>query len=241
MEKYKYNTTEDYFGINVEEYFEQIINDDINILNEFEYFQLFFSDDMISFLSDESNNYIRNKLLNEYGSNYKEKIKANKKYNTYEYLYVTKCISNLDILAFIAIRIYMGFHKYPSIECYWKNDKLYDNIISKIMSKEYYFLLKYSLHFPIKSNDESTNIDIDKNDPLIKIEIFLEKLCKNFQKYYKLGSNITIDESLLHFTGRNNMKFYIPMKPHKWGFKIHLLCDPNTKYLYNMLFDPGKD
>ena len=37
------------------------------------------------------------------------------------------------------------------------------------------------------------------------------------------------------------MKFYIPMKPHKWGFKIHLLCDSNTKYLYNMLFDPGKE
>ena len=104
------------------------------------------------------------------------------------------------------------------------------------MSKEYYFLLEYSLHFPIKSNDESTNINIDKNDPLIKIEIFLEKLCKNFQKYYKLGSNITID-----FTGRNNIKFDIPVKLHKWGFKIHLLYDSNTKYLYNMLFDPEKD
>ena len=31
------------------------------------------------------------------------------------------------------------------------------------------------------------------------------------------------------------------MKPNKWGFKIHLLCDSNTKYLYNMLFEPGKD
>ena len=37
------------------------------------------------------------------------------------------------------------------------------------------------------------------------------------------------------------MKFYIPMKPHKWGFKIHLLCDSDTHYLYNILFDPGKD
>ena len=36
------------------------------------------------------------------------------------------------------------------------------------------------------------------------------------------------------------MKFYIPMKPHKWGFKIHLLCDSDTHYLYNMIFDPGK-
>ena len=37
------------------------------------------------------------------------------------------------------------------------------------------------------------------------------------------------------------MKFYLPMKPHKWGFKIHLLCDSNTKYLYNMLFVQWKD
>ena len=66
----------------------------------------------------------------------------------------------------------MGFHKYFSIECYWKNDKLYDNIISTIMSKEYYFLLEYSLHFPTKSNNESTDIYIDKNDPRIKIEFF---------------------------------------------------------------------
>ena len=88
------------------------------------------------------------------------------------------------------------------------------------MPKEYYFLLEYSLHFPTKSNDESTNINIDKNDPRIKIEFFLEKLCKNFQKYYKLGSNITIDESLLHFTGKYNMKFYIPMKPMNGDLKF---------------------
>ena len=31
------------------------------------------------------------------------------------------------------------------------------------------------------------------------------------------------------------------MKPHKWGFKIRLLCDSDTHYLYNILFDPGKD
>ena len=30
------------------------------------------------------------------------------------------------------------------------------------------------------------------------------------------------------------------MKPHKWGFKIHLLFDSDTHYLYNMIFDPGK-
>jgi hypothetical protein len=44
---------------------------------------------------------------------------------------------------------------------------------------------------------------------------FLELLSVNFIKYYTLGNNITIDESLFHFTGRNKMKFYIPMKLYK--------------------------
>ena len=65
-------------------------------------------------------------------------------------------------------------------------------------------------------------------------------MAQNFQRYYELGEKITIDESLVRFKGRNSMKFYIPMKPHKWGFKMHLLCDADTNYLYNMLFDPGK-
>ena len=41
MEKYKYNTIENYSRMDAEESF--------NILNEFEYFQLFFSDDIIYF------------------------------------------------------------------------------------------------------------------------------------------------------------------------------------------------
>ena len=35
------------------------------------------------------------------------------------------------------------------------------------------------------------------------------------------------------------MKFYLPMKPHKWGFKIHLLCDSKSNYLYKAIFDPS--
>ena len=73
-------------------------------------------------------------------------------------------------------------------------------------------------------------------DPRHKINLFLEKLAKNFQKHYDLGENLTIDESLVHFKGRNSMKFYIPMNPHKWGFKIHLLCDSDTHYLYTILY-----
>ena len=42
--------------------------------------------------------------------------------------------------------------------------------------------------------------------------------------------------------------YYILQEGIKWNFiflwspiKIHLLCDSNTNYLYNMLFEPGKE
>ena len=66
-------------------------------------------------------------------------------------------------------------------------------------------------------------------------------MCKRYQETFILGYNITIDESKVFFTGRNNIKFYIPMKPKKCGFKIHCLVDADSGFLYNCLFDPGKE
>ena len=87
-------------------------------------------------------------------------------------------------------------------------------------------MISTSLNFPEKinnNNNEYTENDDNKYfDPRIKILEFLRIIVKNFQKHYTLGNWITIDESLLYFTGKNKMKFYIPMKPHKWGFKLHL-------------------
>jgi hypothetical protein len=155
----------------------------------------------------------------------------------------------------------MGIHKLPAVGQYWGSGELHNNIIKTIMPKNYFYLLTKALHFPEKEKTEDLEKEIGDNDPEVeensyeesdkiienikvdprhKIQLYLEKLSKNFQKYYVLGKNVTIDESLLHFNGKNTMKYYIPMKPHKWGFKIHLLCDSDTNYLYNMLFDPGK-
>ena len=102
--------------------------------------------------------------------------------------------------------------------------------------KNLLLFISFFITFWRKRNQNIKNID-NKNsnsivDPRHKIESYLEKLCINYQKYFILGKNIIIDESLLHFTGRNNMKYYIPIKPHKWGFKIHMLCDSDRKYLY---------
>ncbi len=78
-------------------------------------------------------------------------------------------------------------------------------------------------------------------DPRERVEGFIQLLCKNYKRYYLPKKNIVIDENLLYYRGRQKLKFYIPAKPHKWGFKIHLLCDSINNYVYNVLFDPRKE
>ena len=104
---------------------------------------------------------------------------------------------------------------------------------SKIISKTYCYLLAFSLHFEEKENQSIEIID-NKNsnsifEPRNKIASYLEKICINNKKFFIIVKSITIDESLIYFTGRNNMKYIIPMKPYKWGFKIHIICDSDIK------------
>lgn len=37
------------------------------------------------------------------------------------------------------------------------------------------------------------------------------------------------------------MKFYMPLKPTKWGFELHSLVDSKTHYLYDVILDPWKE
>ena len=51
---------------------------------------------------------------------------------------------------------------------------------------------------------------------------------------------MTIDETMVAFRGRSTMRFYMPAKPNKWGFKFHSLVESKTSYYYDLIFDPGK-
>ena len=65
----------------------------------------------------------------------------------------------------------MGINKLPFIDNYWSNDVLYKKILKKIMHKEYYYFIYFSLHFKekiISENNEENEIGLRK-----KIQIFL--------------------------------------------------------------------
>ena len=66
-------------------------------------------------------------------------------------------------------------------------------------------------------------------------------LRQNFQKHFKLGTNVSIDESMIKFKGKSSLKQYLPSKPIKRGYKVWCLADSLTGYLYNFDIYTGKE
>ena len=64
----------------------------------------------------------------------------------------------------------------------------------------------------------------------------MNKLSAKFREYYNLEQNITIDESMIHFEGRSEYTFYMPMKPIKYCFKLHVLTESSAGYCYKYFF-----
>jgi hypothetical protein len=73
------------------------------------------------------------------------------------------------------------------------------------------------------------------NDRYWKICPVLEILHKTFHDCASPNENISIDEMMIPFKGKSNLKQYIQSKPKKWGFKIWVQANSNG---YVNCFEP---
>ena len=99
----------------------------------------------------------------------------------------------------------MGIHKLPTIDSYWKDNFVFKNKIPMIMTKIYLKLLNSSLHL---CADEEINYD-KSFDPREKVSKLLNNVSTNFQEYFKMGTNLTIDKSVVFFHERSYKLFFI--------------------------------
>jgi len=191
---------------------------------ELDYFSLFFDDKIITEIVNNSKKYFLDK--------FPQPLVITK--NSYWDLYKKYNFNKNHFKAYLAAIIYMGIEPKKRIEDYWSCDPMFLNsFLPKYFSRNFFFYISAIVHMEIPNKNS-------QNDPREKINTLIQELVRRFQEYYSLGEHITIDESLVFSKARQKMKFYLPAKPHKWGFKLHLLCDSISDYVYNILFDPGK-
>ena len=104
------------------------------------------------------------------------------------------------------------------------------------MSEARFTFLINSLRFDDPETREARR-DVDKFAPIRELwDMFI----KNCEQMYVPNFNLTVDEQLLAFRGRCPFKIYIPNKPAKYGIKIVLICDNNSKYLLGAIPYLGK-
>lgn len=77
-------------------------------------------------------------------------------------------------------------------------------------------------------------------DRLYKIRPMIKHLNAVFPEMFSPSRFMSVDESMIAFTGRTTMKQYMPLKPIKRGFKVWVLACSFTGYIYSFDIYTGK-
>lgn len=145
-------------------------------------------------------------------------------------------IKRHEMLNFIGINFFMGYHKLPSWKNYWSTcSDLGVNLISNTMPRNRFDLMLSNLHV-----QDNTLIPPNNTDKLFKLNPLIDYCTEKFSKSYYGTRELSIDESMIVFKGRSSMKQYNPMKPIKRGYKIWCMSDQNG-YIKNFKIYQGKD
>jgi hypothetical protein len=125
----------------------------------------------------------------------------------------------------------MGIDYLPQMHMYW-SDEFNHPFISSIMSRNRFKLLLSVFCV----TDPQTTTDLD--DPAESTKYFITRLNEAFLQNYHYSQPLAFDEAMADFKGRATIKQYMPMKPHKWGYK--LWCIASENYLVRLELYCGK-
>lgn len=192
-----------------------------NTMTALEAWSCLFTDDMVDFMTDFSN-----QKITEYAENHG---------NDAAY---TNHIDSNEMRAFMGLLFLSGIFKSGREDArgLWSSTSKGRPIFRTVMSLNRFLFILSNLRF----DDESTREERKKTDRLALISEFFEKFIKNCRDNYCCSEYVTVDEMLVPFRGRCLFRLYMKSKPAKYGLKIMCLCDAKTHYLYNAFIYAGK-
>jgi hypothetical protein len=136
-----------------------------------------------------------------------------------------------EIERFVGMAMYMSLIRMSNTRSYWSAD-FRVNRIADAMSVNRFEEIKKFLHFSDNTNSEGSKDKLKKIRPLL---VNLRQRCTTV----KMEENLSVDEQIIPFKGRSSLKQYLPMKPHKWGYKMFVLSGVSG-FSYDFEFYTGK-
>ena len=93
--------------------------------------------------------------------------------------------------------------------------------VSYILSRRRFEEIKRFIHF--NNNSRMAPSGDDNFDRLFKVRPLLDHLREKYNSI-TMPQTLCIDEQMIPFKGKSALKQYIPSKPHKYGYKVFILC-----------------
>ncbi|KAJ8349477.1 hypothetical protein SKAU_G00246070 [Synaphobranchus kaupii] len=118
---------------------------------------------------------------------------------------------------FIGVCFYMSVPGLPKTRLYW-NPKTREEMVASIMTVNRWENIKRHLHFADNNNQ------VPGGDKLFKVRPLLNFLNDSFSSI-PMDEMLCVDEQMVPFKGRSQLKQYIPMKPKHWGYNFFILAD----------------
>ncbi|XP_060552737.1 piggyBac transposable element-derived protein 3-like [Ruditapes philippinarum] len=156
-------------------------------------FNLFFDDDVINMIVEQSIRYA--------GS------KGNHSFST----------SPQEIRIFLAILLISGYNTVPRRRQFWsRDDDVRNEAIARTMPRDRFDILVRYVHL-------CDNNNLDREGKFSKVRPLLCLLNERFLLYFLKEKNLSIDESMIPYYGRHGAKQFIRGKPIRFDYKMWAL------------------
>ena len=109
------------------------------------------------------------------------------------------------------------------------------------MSRARFFTIQRYFHIadpvkdPTRIQDKVKRKAAIEKDPLYKVRDLIEHIRMQSQELYNLHTEVSVDEVMIKFHGMHYGAVGTPNKPCKRGFKVFVLPDGTSGYLYNFM------
>ncbi|GFU90918.1 piggyBac transposable element-derived protein 4 [Trichonephila clavipes] len=189
-----------------------------NTSDPLEYFELFFTDEIVNHIVTETNVFATENL---------NKFKSKEHSRTHHW---SEANVN-ELRVFFATLILQGIITKPTVRMFSSKRKLNETpSFSNLMSLRRFDLIMQFIHF-----DRNENIDSSHPQSKLKKIWTVLNYKKNFPQFYTPEQDICIDESLLLYKGRLSWTQYLPLKRARFGIKMFMLRESHSGYTCGLL------
>ena len=102
--------------------------------------------------------------------------------------------------------------------------------------------MEYKRFVCIQGNFKLYNDKTNKADRIYKVREYTDYLSKKWEEHYYPGRRISIDESIIPYTGKKpGFTVYIKNKPINKGFLLYDIADPRNGYLLKAEIYNGRE